>query len=209
MSYKLFKLVDSDIVINKIEILTIPTFKEILRRDKGSVGDKDGRRKLQAFKEFAYIYQIADFTSKPNKDGSTTKEKHEYAISKSGLPVDYKPDVLVKSAIKIYKDKDSNSARNAIKELLKTFNLTINIFKSIRKGIENNIGKEDMTVDQVKQALDLNQIIIEQGEKIPILIRTLQNAVIELEQSDLKDQKALIRGSKIPVPDSARPEVDF
>jgi len=209
MSYKLFKLTEDGIVINKTEILTIPVFKEILRRDKGSHGDNDGRKKLQAFKEFAYIYQIADYTSKPNKDGSNNRERHEYAISKSGLLEDYRPDKVILEAIEIYREEDGNAARDAIKELLKTFNLSIGVFKNIRIGIETSINKEVITIELAKQALDLNQMLIEQGEKIPALIRTLEKAITELELSDLKNQKKLIRGIKKPIPSSAIPEEDY
>ena len=42
-------------------IRLIPEFRKILERDRGSKGDQQGRLKIQATKEFHYIYGIADF----------------------------------------------------------------------------------------------------------------------------------------------------
>jgi hypothetical protein len=49
--------------LNKEWLLLIPQFKRLIQRDKGSPGDNEGRRKLKAKKELAFIYFDLDFTS--------------------------------------------------------------------------------------------------------------------------------------------------
>jgi len=47
-------------LLNKEWLLLIPQFAKLIRRDKGSAGDYDGRRKLKTIKEFTFIYHISD-----------------------------------------------------------------------------------------------------------------------------------------------------
>ena len=42
--------------LNKAELLLIPEFSALIRRDRGSEGDHDGRKKFHARKEFTFIY---------------------------------------------------------------------------------------------------------------------------------------------------------
>jgi hypothetical protein len=48
------------VILNKDWLLTIPVFKKLIHRDKGSLGDVDGRKKFRAIKEFTYIYHMTD-----------------------------------------------------------------------------------------------------------------------------------------------------
>lgn len=57
---------DFTVELNKEWILLIPEFKVLVHRDKGgkeSPGDYDGRKKLKAKRELAFIYFDLDFTS--------------------------------------------------------------------------------------------------------------------------------------------------
>jgi hypothetical protein len=51
---------DYKVLLNKDWLLTIPVFKKLIHRDKGSIGDVDGRKKYKAIKEFTYIYHLTD-----------------------------------------------------------------------------------------------------------------------------------------------------
>jgi hypothetical protein len=51
---------DFRVLLNKDWILTIPQFKKLLHRDKGSDGDYDGRKKLRTLREFTFIYHNVD-----------------------------------------------------------------------------------------------------------------------------------------------------
>lgn len=51
---------DFKVLLNKEWLLTIPVFRRLIHRDRGSIGDTDGRKKYRAIKEFTYIYHVCD-----------------------------------------------------------------------------------------------------------------------------------------------------
>lgn len=60
----LFKITDTyEVELDKEWIALIPAFSAILKADKGSKGDADGRKKLLARKQLAYLYFMIDFRS--------------------------------------------------------------------------------------------------------------------------------------------------
>ena len=61
---RLFEMNDNfELQLNKEWIMMIPEFAELVRRDRGSVGDSQGRRKLRAIRELSFVYLIQDFHS--------------------------------------------------------------------------------------------------------------------------------------------------
>jgi hypothetical protein len=206
MSYRLFSIQDGNIVINKIEILTIESFKTILRRDKGSPGDVDGRKKLKAFREFAYIYHMADYKSVPNRNGYTYAKSRAYAIDKAGLPIDYKPDSVVKDAIKDYLDEQRSLPRETMLELIKTYGFLSKVFKKVRRNVEDKLVSESLTSEQTREILELVNLMIEQGKQLPELTGKLNKAIKDLELAEDKQNKSLLRGTDEAVPDSALPD---
>lgn len=209
MSYKLFTIKDNNIVINKPEVLTIPAFTNILRRDKGSPGDFDGRKKYKAFKEFAYIYHMADVKSVPNANGFNKAKANKYAIEKSGLDKDYKPDKVVREAIAIYKEAQDTLPRRTIMELTKTYSFLQNVFIKVRTNIEDILTTDKLTKDQTIEVLDLINVLIQQGEKLPTLTEKLTSAIGQLERADEKNNNTIMRGTDEPVPQSADPDRDL
>lgn len=207
MAYKLFIFKDGDIVINKVEILTIPSFTTILRRDKGSVGDNDGRKKLMAFKEFAYIYHVADVNSKPNKAGLNRADARQYAREKADLPEDWKEDSVVKQAIRDYIDESDSLPRRTILELIKTYAFILKAIPKVRRRIEGIIdANEQLTPDQAAEILNATKVLLELGKDIPVQTNKLMSAINDLEKMDEKAKLKLLKGSKEAVPDSAMPD---
>lgn len=107
-SDKIFKvdLKKGTLEINKKEARQIDAYKALIERDKGGKveGDFDGRKKLFARKELLYMYIMGDeFTmySVLNKE-----LRHVRGLELSGLKhfPNWKPDKLVKEAIKQYKE---------------------------------------------------------------------------------------------------------
>ena len=61
---RLFQISENmELQLNKEWILMIKEFAEILKRDRGSPGDTQGRRKLKAMKQLTYVYLMEDFLS--------------------------------------------------------------------------------------------------------------------------------------------------
>ena len=199
MAYELFKLSDDgEIVINKIAILTIPAFKKILRRD-------ESRSKTQAFKEFAYIYHIADSQSVPNKNGQTDKEAHAYASNMAGLG-DYKADAVVIEAVRIYEIEDHSEAKDTIMELLRIYAFTKKIFVKVRQSIELSLIEDELSTDKTNELLGKISTVIDYGNKIPQLTKDLQKAIRDLEIEDDNINLEILRGTDEVVPSSADPK---
>ena len=206
MSYKLFTIVDGEIVINKVEILTIPCFTTILRRDKGSVGDSTGRHKLQAFKEFAYIYHMADIKSLPNRSGYKYKQANEYAKEKAGLPIKWKADKPVNEAVVAYMEDQNSLPKTTILNLISTYAIINTVVSKLRKAIEKAAEEEVITVDKATELFKTISLLIEQGDELPKLTAKLISAISQLELADDKENRELLRGpGEELVPSSADP----
>lgn len=202
MGYNLFTFTDGEITINKIEILTVPSFKKILYRDKD-------RTKKTAFKEFAYIYHMADPRSKANTDGMTDKAAHKYAISMVGLESTFLPDMEIREAVKVYYKECVDPATEAIQELIRTYNFTTSIFKKVRRSIEDILNTTKLTKEQTIELMGLITTLIQQGKDIPALTKDLRAAIVELEQSERDNNSDRMRGTGETIPSSADPDRDY
>lgn len=206
MAHKLFSFKDGDIVINKIEILTIPVYTTILRRDKGSVGDSSGRKKLQAFKEFAYIYHMADVNSLPNRNGYRMSKAISYSKDKAGLPKEWVADDVINKAIKVYKAEQDSLPRRTILDLLKTYGVIATVTGKLRLAIEEAADDDTISVDKAAELFKTISLLIEQGDQLPKLTAKLTSAISQLEQIEDKKNREIMRGSESFVPDSAYPD---
>lgn len=190
------------ITINRSVILTFPSFKKILTRDKD-------QRKTKAFKEFAYIYHMADGHSLPNRSGYDPKESHTYAVAKSGLDKGFKPDIPIVNAIRDYKDEEGNVAKDNIIELLKTFRFIGVVVKKVRKTLEAMLDVPALSHDTAVQILNLIKLLIAEAKEIPVITRELKKAITELEIDSGVHDVAKIRGTDEEVPGSADPSTDY
>ena len=203
MAYKLFSLSEEGgIIINKLVILAIPSFKKLLQRDRS-------HNKVESFKELAYIYHVTDYFSSPNKNGYSPKETKKYAIMKSGLDADYREDDVVKQCIKDYQDEQQNIAYDTIQELLQTFRLTRGLVSKIRMSLEMQLVQPEVTIDVANDILSKIGFIIDASKKIPVITKDLKKAVTELELEKEDLDADTIRGTKELVPMSADPRRDF
>ncbi len=119
---KIFELDDNYTVkLNKAWILQVPEFAAIYKRDKGSEGDYDGRKKLRTHKEFTYIYFFVDFTS-PLQSWEP-KERHKESLRYANL-TDKDIDDVIQAAIKQYEVLMYEASRS------------LRTYKSVKKGID-------------------------------------------------------------------------
>lgn len=142
----LFRVENDLLVIDKDETRAIPEFKVILERDKGAKGDTDGRKKFRAFKEFLYIYYVADFESFLSRGGYNEKEKHKLAIKEAGLEEDFKVDNDIKNAIEKY-----SSTQLLIMPALSTLSTIIKGLKTADKISQNIVESIESVMDSFKE----------------------------------------------------------
>lgn len=80
-----FTFKDYQLELNREEILLVKEFSDIMaaKWNSGEAGDKDGRKRLRAFKLLSYVYLMYDWKS-PYSEYSD-KERHEAALVDSKL----------------------------------------------------------------------------------------------------------------------------
>ena len=208
MAIKIFTFDKSgNISINRVEVALHDCFNKILRRDRGTGGDSQGKKKQQAFKELTYIYQIADVLSIPNRHGYSDKEREVYAKEIAGLEPTWKPDNTMLEAIDVYRDEQKDISHDVILELLRTFRLTKTVLSKVRQNIEKKLLTDAMNNDVANELLGLVNTSIKYGRDIPILTKELNKALTEIQSTI--ESGDLMRGSKVEVPDSAIPGQDY
>lgn len=143
MIVKLFKLEGRNVVLDKEYIGTINVFNKILRRDRGVgvKGDTQGRLKLKAYAEFAYIFYVCDLTSIPNTEGFTAEKTHEWALENSGLndiDSNWKIDKDIDDAIEYYKSTQVCTP-------------TLNLLRSVKEGMNSSSDLINVMVKKMNE----------------------------------------------------------
>lgn len=96
--------INKELIINKPVVTSIPAFRAVLSRDRGSKGDSQGKMKLMAFKHLLYIYYVADLRSSLVLDGTKKSMIHSEALLMTGLPDTFRVDKVISTAIEKYKE---------------------------------------------------------------------------------------------------------
>ena len=159
---------DYTVKLNRVWMYLIPEFADILRRDKGSSGDKGGHRKMWARKRFAYIYFYIDFKSPIYKweDSLTNNLKRPEALRYTGLDkADIEQDYMV-AAIKCYKQLQFKAARSL--RTLEAVNMGLenldNYFENIDFNKTDKMGKPMYsTKEYMSNIKELNRAYDELG----------------------------------------------
>lgn len=113
------------------EARAMPVFAEIIKRDRGSKGDHDGRYKQHACRELAWIYHMVDFDS---PYFNMSEEERDYQIRQDLFEETWEPDETVLKALETYKKirrtpsmkllEAANSAVGKLEEYLRDIDLT-------------------------------------------------------------------------------------
>ena len=129
-----------EVKINKVWLYTIPEFKRLLTRDKGSPGDAKGEFKKKATKEFTFIYYYSSFMSllRTYKEDEKMRESLAY----SGLvPSDIDKDV--KMAIAKFEEMQLAMSRpyRSYKAVLKGLDALDQYYEDIDFTLKDKMGK--------------------------------------------------------------------
>jgi len=165
----LFKVENNLLVLDKDEIRGVPEFKKILERDRGSEGDSQGRLKLRAWKEFYYIYYIADFRSNGNMAGFNDKELHLRGVIEAELEEKFKPDEEIKKAIEVY--------RQILLEITPSYTLLLKLIQGVK--LSERVVKS--MILGVEKVLELNEITLAAEGEINIAMLLTNNNALEAQ----------------------------
>ncbi len=133
------------VTLDREWISTIKEFKKILTRDKGSKGDIDGRKKLQAIREFTFIYHYCDYASKFGNFAEEDKIKQ--CTSNADLPedFDYTKDEDLVAAIFKYKQLQETPALRVLNEAKEGLHSAHKVIRKIRLHLETELANIDLS----------------------------------------------------------------
>lgn len=131
--------VEGEYVTPHPEIRNISPFNEIIRRDRGSKGDSQGRRKLMAVKELSYIYHMED----PLSPYATWAEEHrEQAIIEALFTEDdWSADELVRQGQQRYRQLTESQASRLLRAARKSINKMEEYFENFNPEASDDSGK--------------------------------------------------------------------
>lgn len=195
---KFFKFEDGDIKLDREEIALYKLPNRILRRDRGSEGDADGRKKLQAFKEFCYVYFIADHTAYPISNGLSKQETHDYAVFQSNLPKDFNPnlDADLLEFIDQYKKEHWSQTKQIAYDLRRILRMNQTLATSIQDNIDLMMTGV-LSLDQITQFINYQQKLIDIAAGLPKQIKLLTEALQAIELDENADIKIARGGSLV------------
>lgn len=216
----LFNFKNHILTLSRVEIAAVPEFNALIRRDKGSEGDSDGRRKLKAYQEFLYIFYVYDYESPIAKLPDTPRITK--ALTLIGLPSNWKPDKDVKAAIKTYLDlqNDLSPTNKVLISLERGLNLSSKIIDSLVSKMERTLALVEEASNKINTPTDFDKLevpgaitpvhttvfpditplvsdmntLISLSERIPSAIKTIE--VVREKVNQEKGSSEIIRGGR-------------
>ena len=203
-----FKIVDGNIELARPEIALIPTVNEILKRDKGGkvTGDPDGRKKLYAFRELAYVYFRCDFYAYPIQHSLSESAAHSWAVRNALLPDHYEPDAIVRDLMVQYINEHLSPAKQTIKNLLDTFSLNDIAIKNATANLKLLLDNSNMTITQISDLIKIQQLLLSIATDIPHQVKVLREAMSIVQE---EEKQILIKRGGDEVSDSSLPGNDI
>lgn len=133
--------VNEDLTLDIIpEVLEIPEFKAIVKRVKKCKGDTDGRLKLMARKELAYVYHMSSdegpyFSFPP-------KERHQRLANDLFEDHKWEPDAEILAGIKKFKELNQTPSSKTVGTIINALHKANKIVDTLINEIENNLDEE-------------------------------------------------------------------
>lgn len=187
---KLFELNPSTrmVDLDKEWISTIKEFRTILKRDKGSPGDVQGRNKQQAMREFTFIYHYCDYRSQ--FINYSHKDRLKKALKNAELDenLDIKKDEELMQAIEVYKALQETPALKILTELLEGIHVGYKVVNKIRTDleekldsldvetmVEEKVGGKTIYVDPLVRIKNRLDSIIDVANQLPKTLKTIED----------------------------------
>jgi len=197
MYSKLFKYDEKgNLIPLSIRESQIACVKEILRRDEGSPGDSDGRKKLYANKVISACCWIGDPKSQGNQQGYTDSALKDDAIRNCDLPDTWKPDKFARDLIVIISNHYKGGvAQDYVEGLLRTMRSVITTTTIISKRIEVSINAADSDDDLSDERLNtlaaMQTRLLNMAAAAPEHITALKQSVADLRVEEEEGEMAL------------------
>lgn len=189
MYKELFKFEDGVVKPLTTREAVVKEVNTILKRDNGSNGDADGRKKLFAYKELGAAYWIADYRSPGRLNGYEGNELIEDAIRNFNLPAEWKPDRVVQDLIKLYEyHTNGGIAGQTLSEIASTFNLMLKTVKTIRVKLAEKLQSVNVTEDELKNLISMSNELLKLASSIPKLTNDIEIAKEMLKKTETNEE---------------------
>jgi len=186
--------------LDKEWISTIKEFKALLVRDKGSKGDTQARKKLQAQKEFTFIYHYCDYRSKFINYSERDRLKHALKNAELAEDIDINKDPELLAAIECYLALQTTPALRLIKSLKEGMHtghrVVDRIIAYLNKKLDDIEANEDsleekvkevngkkFLIDPIKEIEEKLSVIMDISGKLPKTLKSID----ELEEEVTKE----------------------
>lgn len=100
------------------EVRNIPLIRQLIRRDKGSEGDHEGRFKLMAMKELSYIVHM-NRPFGPYSDEYPLTKRATLIKKHYRFPEEWEPDGLIESVTELYKESFTSLTTELLESAIK------------------------------------------------------------------------------------------
>lgn len=200
MNIELFKLNPTTrmVDIDKEWISTIKEFKVILKRNKDP-------KKVQATKEFTFVYHYCDYRSQFSNYSHA--DRYKQALRNAELEPDFKleKDTELNEAVEVYTALQETEALKLLTELKEGIHTANKVVKKVRQSLEAKleeadfdtptiitVGGKSVPVDPVTQITNRLKALMDIANSIP---KTL--AIIKEQEEEVKRELAeapMLRG---------------
>jgi hypothetical protein len=176
-------IVDShgELIINHDAIRGIEPFTTLIKRQRKTKGDADGRKKIINLKELKYVYFMADWDTYHR--GLSDYDKPRKAKKDCGLPTNWTPDEIVKACIAKYK------------EVVDYYMPSARILIAIEKGLSMSATAVESYIAQMETVIRMNNARLKGNNLAPeVAIEIMEsNRVIQININEI-----LSLGTKLP-----------
>lgn len=157
-------------------IRSIPVFKDILARDKGSVSDSNGTLKLFALKEIAFIYHFTNPFRFAAYDDDVRAEKIKELV---GLGKNWHPDQLISDAVELLANIILTSypelvAVNRSESVLRTYIQILELKDKKNKEFLRQYSAMDAGKMTIAEITEITQAIDAISDEIPKTMKMLK-----------------------------------
>lgn len=160
------------------ELKAIPIFRDIIARDRGSEGDSQGRKKLQATKEFAWIYYIYDPMSP--YQALEREERYEKVGDLIFDDPKYTPDKELKKASERYEEMCETLQVRMLQAAREASRNIIKYLEKVDLTEEDEKGKPKHKVNDVIKALEKMGEVTDSLEQLEDRVRRNQEKEQEI-----------------------------
>ncbi len=164
--------------------------------------------KEQAIRRFKYIYEIADYRSYSNKNQLAKDKAHQYAINLSGLDTKYKPEDIVKAAIKLYKKLNHSIIADLLNDLKATLLLSTKLNDKIYRAIDLELQNEDLPRESIGTIMTLQSKLFELIDGLPSRVTRIKELEVEVYEELAKPKEEQRGGGAIPDSYEGNPQIE-